>query len=311
MRWILLGSMLVLISFPAAAQTKSSNPPPSYEGQRVGSIELTANPHLDTEPYRELIVQKPGEPYANQKIQESIDALNRTGVFSQVQLKVQPDPGGLKLTFVLEPAYYIGMLKFPGSTKYFSYSRLLQVVNLPDQTEFQQSQVATAEAALTKFFHDNGFFLMRVHTDVQLDDANRLAHITFHVEPGKHAHIGKVEVRGAKPEENRQLQGTIQSLRARLTGALLKRGKPYSPKRIQAATALVRKKLAQQSYPANKIVITPPDYHPDTNLADVAINVDTGPVIEIRVVGAKLSWLPFLASREKKKIDFYLRRRVH
>jgi outer membrane protein insertion porin family len=302
MRWILPGCLVIFASISAAAQTKASNPPPSYQGQRVGSIDLTANPHLDTEPYRELIVQKAGEPYSDQKIQESIAALNRSGVFSKVELKVQPDPSGLKLTFVLQPAYYIGMLKFPGGTKHFSYSRLLQVVNLPDQTEFQQTQVATAEAALTKFFHDYGFFLMKVHTDVQLDDANRLAHITFQIEPGKHAHVGKVEVRGAKPEENRRLQGTIQSLRARLTGALLKHGKPYSPRRIQAATTLVRKKLAQQNYPANKIVIGSPDYHPDTNLADLAINVDTGPVIEIRVVGAKLSWIPFLASREKKKL---------
>ena len=302
MRWILPGCIVILASISAAAQTKASNPPPSYEGQRVGSVDLTASPHLDTEPYRELIVQKPGEPYSNQKIQESIDVLKRTGVFSQGQLKVQPDPGGLKLMFVLQPAYYIGMMKFTGATKYFSYTRLLQVVNLPDQTEFQQSQIATAEGALTKFFQDHGFFLMKVHTDVQLDDANRLTHTTFHVEPGKHAHIGKVEVRGAKPEEDRKLQGTIQSFRARLTGALLKHGKPYSPRRIQAATALLRKKLSQQNYPANKIVFSPPDYHPDTNLADVVINVDTGPTIEIRVVGAKLSWIPFLATREKKKL---------
>jgi len=302
MRWILFWSVLVLFLIPATAQTKASNPPPSYEGQRVGSIELTANPHLDTEPYRELIVQKPGEPYSNQKIQQSMDALNRTAAFSKVQLKVQPDPAGLKLTFVLEPAYYIGMLKFPGGTKHFSYTRLLQVVNLPDQTEFQQSQIATAEAALTKFFQDHGFFLMKVHTDLQLDDANRLTHITFHIEPGKHAHIGKVEIRGATPQENRKLQGSIQSFRARLTGAFLKHGKPYSPRRIQAAIGLIRKKLAQQNYPANKIVLSPPDYHPDTNLADVAINVDTGPIIDIRVVGAKLSWIPFLATREKKKL---------
>jgi len=302
MRWTVLGSLLVLASFSAVAQTKASNPPPSYEGQRVASIELTANPHLDTDRYRDLIVQRAGEPYSEQKVQESVDALNRTGVFSKVQVKVQPDPAGLKLTFLLEPSYYIGTLQFPGATKYFSYSRLLQVVNLPDQTAFQQSQVATAESSLKKFFQDNGFFLMKVHTDVQLDDDNRLAHFTFHVEPGKHAHLGKVEVRGAKPEENRRLQGAIGSLRARLTGALLKRGKPYSPKRIQAAVALLRKKLGQQNYPANKIVVNPPDYHPETNLADLAISVDTGPVIEIRVVGAKLSWIPLQAGRQKKKL---------
>lgn len=172
----------------------------------MGSIELTANPHLETEQYRELIVQKAGEPYSNQKIQASIDALNRTGAFSQVQLRVQPDPSGLKLTFVLEPSYYLGMLKFPGAIKYFSYSRLLQVVNLSDQSIFQQSQIATAEAALAKFFRDYGFFLIKVHTDVQLDDANRLAHITFHLEPGKHAHIGKIEIR----ERSRKKTGSCK-----------------------------------------------------------------------------------------------------
>lgn len=302
MRWILLWPLLVLASLSAVAQTKASNAPPSYQGQHVGSIELTANPHLDTDPYRGLIVQKAGEPYSDEKVKESIDALKHTGAFSKVELKVQPDPSGLKLAFVLEPAYYIGMLKFPGGTKYFSYTRLLQVVNLPDQTAFQQSQVPAAESALVKFFRDHGFFLVEIHTEVQLDDSNQLAHLTFHVEPGKHAHIGTVEVRGVKPEENRQLQRAFRSLRARFTGALLKHGKPYSPRRIQAATALVKKKLAKQDYPANKIVVSPPEYHSETNLADVTINVDTGPIIVIRVVGAKLSWIPFLAGRQKKKL---------
>ncbi len=38
-------------------------------------------------------------------------------------------------------------------------------------------------------------------------------------------------------------EGTIRSLRARLTGALLKPGKPYSPKRIQAATGLLKQEV--------------------------------------------------------------------
>jgi outer membrane protein insertion porin family len=302
MRWTLLGILWVSASLSGYAQTKASNPPPSYQGQRVGSVELTANPHLDIEPYRKLVAQKAGEPFSAQKVQESIDALNHTGAFAKVELKVQPDAAGLKLTFVLEPSYYVGMLKFPGATRYFTYSRLLQVVNLPDQSTFQQDQLATAESALVKFFQDNGFFQAKVRTDVQLDDANQLAHITFQVEPGKHAHIGKVEVRGSTPAENRRLEGVMRSLRALLTGALLKHGKPYSPRRIQAATALLRKELAKEKLPANKIVISPPEYHSDTNLADVAINVDTGPVIEIRVVGAKLSWIPFQSDRERKKL---------
>ncbi len=120
MRWILLGFLLLLAPLSAVAQTKASNPLPSYEGQQVGSIELTANPNLNTDEYRGLIVQKAGEPYSEEKVRESIDALNRTDAFSQVKLQVEPEPAGLKLNFVLEPAYYIGMLKFPGAIKYFT-----------------------------------------------------------------------------------------------------------------------------------------------------------------------------------------------
>jgi len=64
---------------------------------------------------------------------------------------------------------------------------------------------------------------------------------------------------------------------------------------------LIKKELGKQNYLANTVKVTPPNYHPDTNRADVSIQVNTGPEVEIRVVGAKLSWIPFLASRKKKK----------
>ena len=302
MRWTVILLTVVATSLSATAQTKASNQPPSYEGLKVGSVEIAANPHVDNALYRPLIVQQPGEPYSDNKIQMSVNALKATNAFSSVQLKVEPGEAGLKLTFVLEPAYYIGMLWFPGSTKYFTYARLLQVVNLPNETVFEKIQVQSSESALIDFFHSNGFFEAAVHTDVKLDDDNRLAHLTFHVDHGPHAHIGKVVITGSTPEEDRRLKGDLHSLWARLTGALLEHGKPYSQKRIQSATAYLKKKLSKQHYPDSKVTLNPPDYHPETNLADVSIQVDTGPLIYIRIVGAKLTWVPFQSGRLTKKL---------
>lgn len=302
MRSVFFVGLALLLSFRSLAQTKESNTPPSYEGQKVGSVELVSNPHLNTEPYQGLVKQQAGEPFSKEKVQETIDALNQTGAFSKVELKVRPEPAGLQLQFVLEPAYYVGLLSFPGATRLFTYSRLLQVANFQDETVFEQSQLAAAESALVNFFHENGFFLAKVHTDVQLDDQNQLAHLVFHVDPGKHAHVGKVEVRGSTPEENRRLERTMRSIRARFTGALLKKGTAYSPTHIQAAVALLRKELGKEHHPANKIIVNPPEYHPETNRADVAINVDTGPTVDIRVVGAKLSWIPFQSARQEKQL---------
>jgi len=130
----------------------------------------------------------------------------------------------------------------------------------------------------------------------------QLANPVFHVELGKHARIGKVEVRGSTPEENRRLEHTMRTLRARFTGALLKTGKPYSQTRIKAATALLKKALGKENHPASKITVNPPEYHADTRRADIAFNVDIGLETRIRVAGAKLSWVPFLSDRQRKKL---------
>src|SRR5260370_6221354 len=105
----------------------------SYEGQPVSSIGLIANPHLDAESFRQYVVQKSGQPYSEEDVQASISALKEKGGFSKVEVNVTPEASGLHLTFILEPAYYVGMLEFPGATKAFTYSRLLQVANIPDE----------------------------------------------------------------------------------------------------------------------------------------------------------------------------------
>src|ERR1051326_1071922 len=125
--------LVLLSSLLTWSQTKSSvGKQPSYEGQKVGSVEITASPHVNPDQYMPLIVQKANEPYSEKKIQDSIQALQATNAFSKVDLKVVTDPAGLKLTFLLEPAYYIGLIEFPGALKRFTYARLLQTVDLPD-----------------------------------------------------------------------------------------------------------------------------------------------------------------------------------
>jgi len=303
MRLLNLTLLSMVLSATLWAQTKSSvEKQPSYQGQKVGSIELSANPKINVEQYRSLVVQKAGEPYSDKAIQDSIQALQASNAFAKVDLKVVPDPAGLKLTFILQPAYYIGLIQFPGAVKRFTYARLLQAVDLPDQNVYQQSQMPKAEDALHKLFESYGYFQAKVQTEVQNDDVNQLANIVFHVQLGKHAGIGKVDITGPPPSEDRKLEHTVRSLRARFTGGLLKPGKGYTPTRLKSAVALIKRELGKEHHPASTVKVNPPTYHADTNRADISISVDTGPVVDIKVVGARLSWIPFLSSRRQKQL---------
>jgi outer membrane protein insertion porin family len=273
----------------------------AYEGETVTAIDLVANPHVDTEPLQALVLQKTGQPYSAKEVEASVAALKQTNRFESVTLNVSPGPEGLRLSFILEPAYYIGIVDFPEAAKRFSYIRLLQAANFADQEPYDKARIPEAEANLRRLFRTEGYFQTQVKTETQLDDLNQLANLTFHVTFGTRARIGDVKIEGAGAETARLLR-SVQSLRARLSGALLKRGKTYTSSRAEDATKLIQRALRQHSYLASKVKRNPPRYNPDTNQVDISYNIELGPVVTIKITGAKLTVLPFLSGRQARKI---------
>jgi len=298
-----LCSVFILLFAPlACGQLAPQGPQAVYDGQTVVALDLIGNPHRDLEPYRQLVVQKAGEPYAQEKVQSSIAALEHTGQFPKVQVTVVPDPSGLHLNFLLEPAYYLGVIKFPGATKVFPYIRLLQVVNLPDEDPYDKARVALAQEALQKFLRHNGYFLATIETDSSIDDGHQLVDVAFNIKLGKQARVASVTIEVTDVTEDAYLQHSLRSSRARFTGGLLKPGKPYAPERIKEATAIMRRALSRQRHLASQVEENPPQYHRENNLVDVSFKVDVGPVVTVRLTGAHLSRIPFMSAREKKKL---------
>jgi len=146
------------------------------------------------------------------------------------------------------------------------------------------------------------FFLAKVHTDAKIDDAHQLVSVSFAVEMGKRARIGSLEIAGPEETERAQLHHSVVSLRARFSGGLLKSGKPYDRERITVATALLKKSLTKQHRLAATVHENPPTYHQETNRADLSFTIEVGPVVTVRVLGARLSHIPFLGGRLMKKL---------
>src|SRR6266446_10663584 len=300
--WVIL--ILVVSGWPSytrCQQTSQSNEV-SYEGQKVAAVELVANPKISVESLRPLVQQRAAEPYSSSKVADTISALQGTGRFSKIEVDVKPGPGGLNVTFTLEPALYFGIFGFPGATKGFSYTRLLQVVDIPNRTPYKEELVSKAEDNLRQFFVSGGFFQAQVQARSQIDEAHMLANVVFDVDLGKRAKLGNIEIQGAEPGEADRLRRATRSLWATATGASLSPGKPYTPKRIDSGVKRMKRDLAKQNHLASKVRLEHPDYHQDSNRADVVIDARPGPIVKVHVTGAKLSALPFLRDRQMKKL---------
>ena len=72
------------------------------------------------------------------------------------------------------------------------------MIDIPNQTPYQQDLVAKAGGALLQFLIAAGYFQAQVQTESQFDETHMLADVVFHVTLGKRAKIGNVEVHGAQ-----------------------------------------------------------------------------------------------------------------
>jgi len=278
----------------------------SYEGETVAAVDLVADPHLDVSRLLALVRQKAGQPYSAEQVQASIAALDATHRFTGVQTYITPEPKGLRLTFVLEPAYSIGIIEFPPADRYFTYIRLLQIVSFASdysyEHPFDKTRLPAAEEALETFLRQNGFFQAHVRAEVHFDDLNHLANLTFHFDMGPRARVGQLAISGTTPPAMARLRHAVQSWWAHFSGGLVKPGKSYSESRIKDAVSLMKKSLSKQNFLAGKISVEAPVYHPNTNRADISFHVDGGPHVIIRITGARLTFIPFLSGRQARKL---------
>jgi outer membrane protein insertion porin family len=287
-RVLLMGLLATLFLVSAAtSQERSPDSTAGFEGRPVTRIDLAVRPSEDLAQIRALIHQEPGKPFSLEAIRSSVADLQHTGKFTQVQVSLEPQATGVAVLFILQPVYNLGLVSFPGATKFFSYTRLLQAANVPTRSPFVPDYVSDEEQRLLRFFASEGFFAASVSAHTQNDEAHRLVNVIFDCGLFSRAKIGDVTVQGVPAEEAADVQKTLRSFWATIAGVSLKPGTTYSHGRIEKSLEHLRAHFRKVGRLAPNIQANP-SYDPETNRAQLALVVDPGPLVTIRIEGAHM-----------------------
>ena len=257
----------------------------SYEGQKISSVELAGQPDLNVEEMMPLIAQHRGEEFSVEKIEQTIAALKATG-FKDVQLELRPEQEGVRVIFVLQPAVYFGMYRFPGAER-FPYARLIIAASYVPQEPFSLIEIQKAQASLLTFLRRNGYFHAEVKPEVEVDQTNRLANVNFHVTLNQLAKFGDIIIQGPTPDEIEHLKSRLRSFRARLRSAAIREGRNYSLRTLQNATRLMESHLRRENRLAAQVKLIGANYNQQTNRADVSFDIEPGPPVQVHVEGAR------------------------
>jgi outer membrane protein insertion porin family len=277
---------LMLLAAGGSAARAQTDGAVNDEGEKVTAIDLASRPEADVDYLRALILQQVGQPHSNTKVQQSISAMMATGEFSSVRVQVSPQNGGLRLLFTLEPAYYLGLVQFPGAVPPLSYSRLLQVVMFSEGSPFLKRQMNDATEAMKTFLVRSGYFAATVKPRTDVDKEHKLVNPVFQVTLNRRAKIGSIDFEGLSESEADEPRAALRSFWTHFKKGRLTNGATFTQPRIQAAIDRIRSTLSAHNQLAQEVSLKSVNYEPNTNRANLLFHVKLGPQVSVQVQGA-------------------------
>jgi outer membrane protein insertion porin family len=267
---------------PATEQILSS-----YEGQNVTAVEVAGHPDLNSSQFAALFAQRAGKPFSKDKVDQTAAALKAAGKCDDVRVEAEPEPNGVRVLFVLEPAVYFGIFEFPGATR-FPYSQLIQASSYPVQTAFNGADVEQARQGLLTFFRQEGFFEAEVEPETQMDAAHAIANVSFRVVLGRKAKFGTIDLEGAPPGDEAQLAHRLSTVRARVRGAGIRAGKAYHHSTLLKAQRYLQADLEARGFLSAQVKLEGAEYRPDANRADIHFTIQPGARTHVDIAGVHL-----------------------
>ena len=262
----------------------------SYEGQNVSSIQIVGRPEYSSAQFAQLFLQKAGEPFSKDKVNQTASAIKAAGHFQQVQTQLEPASDGVRVMFVVQPAIYFGIFEFPGAER-FPYSQLIQAAHYPIQTPFNPADVAQDNLDLVKLFQQSGYFKARVAPKLTVDSAHSLANVEFDTTLGIRAKFGAAVIDDLPSGDAASLQHKLTTLSARLRGAAIRPGKAYSRSTLTKADNYIQRSLEKQGFLGAQVKLSGAQYDSASNRAEIHFSAAAGDVVQVQIQGAHLfSW---------------------
>jgi len=255
-----------------------------YEGQKVSSVQVAGQIDVNAEKYAAQFVQPYGQPFSQEKVQQTAAAIKKAGKFSEVRIDVNPEAEGVRVIYVVEPSVHYGVFKYPGAEQY-PYSRLLQISNYPVQAPFNSEEVETDRQALLKFYRQMGYFQADVKSQPE-PEQHQVVNVSFPVKLGRHAKFGEIVIDGMPPQDEEKLAHSLKTVLARARTVAIRPGKAYHYGTLTRATTYLQNELQKRGLLDAQVKLTGAEYHAETNRADIHFNIVPGDQIKVDIQGA-------------------------
>jgi len=271
--------MALWLVFPRSIAAQVSEPADRLWGNPVLDIGLSCDAHLAITDFPGAVSQDVGQPLDHSKVSESLKKLFATGRFAELRADAELGQGGVHLVFVGRAQYFIGVVQVEGTPSSMEPRVLLTSTRLRLGQPVSDDILLAAQRHISDMLASNGYYRATVRYRLRPDLATLEAEVIYSVFAGKPARLSGVEFQGEPGFPTAKL-AKVAGWRhgIQLTSARAERG---------------QFKLRQFYVSHNRLTATVSnlkrEYDPNLDTEKLLVKVETGPLVQVRIEGAKIS----------------------
>jgi outer membrane protein insertion porin family len=216
-------------------------------------------------PYRPLIRILSGDNYQYSPIRKSIENLSKTGVFADIEVKIQTvDAKLLDVYFILQNKPIIRSLEFNETNPVSKKEMRTAIYSLRQNDLFEASKMAKALDELQTLLKSKGYFNAQISPRVSLDKNRSGCDIRFIIAYGKIAQIRQMRVQ------------VDDDFLARIISGYYPKGGAYIPGAFAVKIDKTRKLLKKKLYYFPEIKVQEDFLNPERSALDVTVAITCG-----------------------------------
>jgi outer membrane protein assembly complex protein YaeT len=225
-----------------------------------------------------------GKPLRMADVRSSIERLYATGRYDDIQVEAEDRPGGVALTFRIEPAQFVRNVIVEGVEEPPTAGQLVNATKLQLGERFEPTQIRQSMESVLEAVRANGFYLAKIDP-VVTPQPHQQVDITFRVETGERAEYRTPVVKGtpAKPVED-----IVKATRWRKLWGLLG-WKEVTETRTAQGLDHIRRSYQKRDHLMARVALEHMEHRPKENVVIPQITVDAGPRVIVTTSGAKIS----------------------
>ena len=230
-------------------------------------------------PLPEHLAQGIGKPLNLEELQRSLRQLYASGLYDTIEVTGERSGDGVDLVFRGTPRMFIGTVSVYGAKGASVNTQLLSASRLTPGTRFTKARLERALELMHQILAQDGYYSPTMTQSLTRHPDEQLVEIDVQVNSGPQARVGTVEVSGDSGMSTEQFRRY----------ARLHSGAHVDRDTGNRALADALKHYRDQQRLEAEIKLESEQFDASTRRVNFRFTINRGPVVKVRVEGAKLS----------------------